>query len=79
MYTTSTCPACRAAKEYFARKGVPYDERNVEGSPAARQEFQRASAEAACRSILVGSEKMDRLQRAAARSSCHKGFTPRFN
>ena len=34
MFTTATCPACRSAKEYFARKGVPYEERDVNGSPA---------------------------------------------
>jgi glutaredoxin-like YruB-family protein len=41
MYTTATCPACRAAKQYFAQKGVSYREIDVTQSPAGLQEFQR--------------------------------------
>src|SRR5207249_2913561 len=32
MFTTSHCPACKAAKAYFARKGVSYEEHDVETS-----------------------------------------------
>jgi glutaredoxin-like YruB-family protein len=30
VYSTSTCPACEAAKEYLKYKGVTYEEYNVE-------------------------------------------------
>jgi glutaredoxin 3 len=58
MYTTSTCPACRAAKEYFARKGVHYEERDVNNSSSAREEFQRLGG-TGVPLILVGNEKME--------------------
>jgi len=41
IYTTSRCGWCDRAKEYFAKKGVRYEERDVEKSDSARQEFKR--------------------------------------
>jgi glutaredoxin len=57
MYTTSSCPACKSAKQYFARKGVHYEEYDVNASPAARQEFQRLGG-TGVPLILVGDEKV---------------------
>jgi len=57
MYTTSSCPACKSAKQYFARKGVHYEEYDVNASPAARQEFQRLGG-TGVPLILVGDEKI---------------------
>ena len=58
MYTTSSCPACVAAKSYFARKGISYDERDVNASPAAMQEFRQLGGRGVPL-ILVGSERME--------------------
>lgn len=58
MYSTSRCPACSMAKSYFARKGIPYDERDVERSPQAREEFERMGGRGVPL-ILVGTEKME--------------------
>ena len=41
MYSTRTCPACRAAKNYFARKRIPYVEKDVQTSPQAAAEFRQ--------------------------------------
>lgn len=30
LYSTSWCPHCRAAKEYFAKNNIPYTNRDVE-------------------------------------------------
>lgn len=57
IYTTQSCPACHAAKAYFARKGVSYEERDVEHDPAAQEDFQRMGARGVP-VILVGSEQM---------------------
>jgi glutaredoxin-like YruB-family protein len=57
MYTTSSCPACRAAKQYFARKGVSYEERDVNNNSSAREEFQRLGG-SGVPLILVGDEKI---------------------
>ena len=58
MYTTSTCPACRAAKDYFAQKGVNYREIDVNSSADGRAEFQRLGGQGVPL-ILVGSRRMD--------------------
>lgn len=58
MYTTQSCPACTAAKSYFARKGISYDERDVNRSPAALQEFRQLGGRGVPL-ILVGSERME--------------------
>ena len=35
MYTTSWCPDCRAAKAYLKRKGLTWQEVDIDGDPAA--------------------------------------------
>jgi glutaredoxin 3 len=57
MYTTATCPACVAAKQYLSRKGIPYEERDVERSPSAAAEFERLGGRAVPL-IVVGNETM---------------------
>lgn len=37
IYTTPTCPYCRAAKQLLAKKGVSYEETDVSRDPALRQ------------------------------------------
>ncbi len=39
MFTTPTCVYCGQAKDYMKRKGIPYQERDITASKAAREEF----------------------------------------
>jgi glutaredoxin len=41
VYSTSWCPACKVAKSYFASRGIPFREVDVERSPEGAAEFQR--------------------------------------
>ncbi|MDF1555268.1 MAG: glutaredoxin family protein [Deferrisomatales bacterium] len=41
VYTTSWCPYCRKAKEFFVSRGVPFTEYDVEADPAAAREKDR--------------------------------------
>lgn len=41
IYTTPTCPYCRAAKQLLATKGVSYEEIDVSRDPALRQTMTR--------------------------------------
>jgi glutaredoxin len=41
LYATSWCGYCAQARAYFAKKGVPYIERDVEKSADAHAEFKR--------------------------------------
>ena len=37
IYTTPTCPDCRALKQWLAERGIPYEERDL-ASPAVAEE-----------------------------------------
>ncbi len=58
IYTTATCPACKMAKSYFAKKGVPYEEHDVNSSPEARAAFQKLGGHGVPL-ILVGPERLE--------------------
>jgi len=58
MYTTSHCPACKAAKQFLAQKGVPYEEIDVETSRDGAQAFQKLGGRGVPL-ILVGDKKME--------------------
>ena len=50
IYTTRTCPYCYTAKSLLTKKGLPFDEIDVSGDPAARQRMmprQRTAQRAA--------------------------------
>jgi len=58
MYTTSHCPACKAAKQYMAQKGIRYQEIDVEASREANEAFQKLGARGVPL-IMVGDKKME--------------------
>jgi glutaredoxin-like YruB-family protein len=58
MYTTAQCPACQQAKKYFAQRGVNYEERNVEQSRQAAEEFQKLGGHGVPL-IMVGNNRME--------------------
>lgn len=41
IYTTSTCPYCRAAKRLLEQKQLAYEEISVDGDPQKRAEMSR--------------------------------------
>ena len=58
MYTTSHCPACKAAKQFLAEKGVPYEEIDVETSRDGALAFQKLGGRGVPL-ILVGDKRME--------------------
>ena len=57
MYSTTWCGHCKNARNYFASKGIPYRDIDVEKSPDAAREFKRLGGEGVPL-ILVGSKAM---------------------
>ena len=57
MYATAWCTYCKQAREYFARKGVRYTERDIEQSAQARAEYDRLGGRGVP-VILVGAQRM---------------------
>jgi glutaredoxin len=41
MFSIDFCPACEAAKQYFAENGIAYNEFNLDESERARDAFER--------------------------------------
>lgn len=58
MYSTARCPACQMAKQYFAQKGVRYQEIDVENSAAGRAAYERLGGRGVPL-IMVGEKRVD--------------------
>jgi glutaredoxin 3 len=43
LYTTSWCPFCDRAKQFFKKKGLRWNEIDIEADPANRQAMTKAS------------------------------------
>ncbi len=49
IYGASWCGACRSAARYFTRRGVAFEEKDIEREPGAREEMQRKARAAGLR------------------------------
>jgi glutaredoxin len=58
MYTTSHCPACTAARQYLAQKGVRYQEIDVETSREGAEAFRKLGGHGVPL-ILVDDKRME--------------------
>jgi glutaredoxin 3 len=55
IYTTAWCPYCKAAKSLLAKKGVAFDEIDVDGKPELRQAMTaRAGGRTSVPQIFIG-------------------------
>ena len=43
VYSTPTCPYCKAAKAYFKEKNVQYEDKDVSADSAAQEEMTKKS------------------------------------
>jgi glutaredoxin 3 len=58
IYTTSACPYCVQAKRLLSHKGVPYQEIDVSGDAARRQEMMQASGRRTVPQIFIGEQSI---------------------
>jgi len=69
IYTTRTCPYCRAAKDLLAKKNLPFKEIPVDGDPEGRELMtQRANGRTTVPQIFFNDEHIggcDDLQELA--------------
>ena len=54
IYTEPNCPTCDQVKAWFARRGVPFEERNVMVNFQARQELRALGKEALPVTVMHG-------------------------
>jgi len=65
MYATAWCPYCARARNLFARKGVSFEEIDVEERPEARAEMIERSGRNTVPQIFIGARHVggsDELQ-----------------
>lgn len=69
MYSTRSCPYCRAARELLTRLGADYEDIDVSGKPELRAEMERLSGRRTVPQIWIGErhiggfDDMNALQR----------------
>lgn len=56
IYSTSTCPYCRMAKEYLSSKGVAYKDIDVSTDRLALDEMVKLSGQMGVPVIVVGGQ-----------------------
>jgi len=56
VYSTSTCPYCKIAKEYLSSKGVSFQNIDVSADQAAGEEMIKISGQMAVPVIVAGGE-----------------------
>lgn len=56
IYTTSWCPYCASAKALLARKGIPFDEIDVDRVEGARQEMVARARRTSVPQIFIGED-----------------------
>jgi glutaredoxin 3 len=54
IYTTSWCPYCRAATDLLRRKGIAFEEIDVERTPGARSEMVGKAGRTSVPQIFIG-------------------------
>ena len=56
IYVKSWCPYCAAARELLTRKGVPFEEIDIEASPAAAQIMVQRRGQRTVPQIFIGEQ-----------------------
>jgi glutaredoxin len=53
IYTTRWCPACAGARSWLSARGIPFDDRDVEESPAAMARMRSINRAGTVPTIVV--------------------------
>jgi len=58
LYSTPSCSACNSARAYLQSRGIPFEDKNVEGNGELQQELKKKAGEISVPTILIGSKVM---------------------
>lgn len=64
VYSSPTCPHCRALKDYLDKKGVAYTDHNVVDDAQAREEMFKLTGKMAVPVVVVDGEVIMGFDRA---------------
>jgi glutaredoxin-like YruB-family protein len=62
LYSSRNCPHCRQAREYLQRRGLKFQEFDVQASARARKQLERLGARGVP-VILIGGQRIDGFDR----------------
>jgi glutaredoxin len=65
LFTTSWCPACRKAREYFTQRGIPFTEHDIEKDAAAGRRRAAIDGRKTIPVALIGDEVVSGFAPAA--------------
>ena len=57
LYSTSWCPHCKAAKEYFTRNNIPFINRDVELDDAAMEDLTKKYRSQGVPVLVIGNDE----------------------
>jgi glutaredoxin len=58
LYSTPSCSACNSARAYLQSRGIPFEDKNVEGNGKLQQELKKKAGEISVPTILIGTKVM---------------------
>ncbi len=58
LYSLSWCPHCKQAKEYFAKRNIPYENRDVEQDEVARDTLLNKYQSNTVPLIVIGNDEV---------------------
>lgn len=57
LYSTSWCPHCQEAREYFETNGIPYEDRDVEADPDAMDALMNKYKSQGVPVVVIGEDE----------------------
>jgi glutaredoxin 3 len=69
IYTTTNCPYCHMAKDFFIENKVKFEENNVEDDPEAAQEMVEKSGQTGVPVIEIGNKIITGFDREALKKA----------
>jgi glutaredoxin len=59
MFSTSWCPVCTRARAFLNANGIPFEERDIDRNPAARDELKRRTGKASIPLLVVDGQQLE--------------------
>ena len=66
VYTAERCPFCHQAKALLAKRGIPYEEINLEMDPSGRAELVERTGMMTFPQVIIGEELVGGFTELAA-------------
>jgi glutaredoxin 3 len=59
MFSTSWCPVCTRARAFLNANGIPFEERDIDRNPTARDELKRRTGKASIPLLVIDGQQLE--------------------